>query len=217
MTTAIFSRIALGAILFLAGCDPSETTDENLFYLVEEEVSEMPIKAQVEQHIAVSSPPTKEQLVGELSTRYESASSRRGFKHHRNPTNIYIYIYGSEEQARAGQGTWIAMLAKNHGETSQPTVTINEGRLKALSSEPEERFGLSEESRKRLFSEVFQAERRATAEAGTTVPDSDFRRQGKLQSELAERYTAEVAEKHGLSREDLDAISIEGIIKGWIQ
>lgn len=140
--------------------EASETSDADLFSLVEEKIEDIPIKTQIVQHVVATRAPTKEQLEAEVLARYNDARSRSGFRYHSNPTNIYIYVYGSEEQARAGQGLWIAMLAKSYSDTGGPSVLINEERLATLTAEREDRFGLSETDRKQLFAEIGVAEER---------------------------------------------------------
>ena len=203
----------------MTGCgtaETSETSDAGLFSLVEEKIEDIPIKTQIVQHVVAIDAPTKEQLEAEVLTRYNAAKYRNGFRYHRNPTNIYIYIYGSEEQARDGQGLWIAMLAKSYGETGEPSVVINEERLATLTAEPEDRFGLSESDRKQLFAEIGRAQERATDEAMSRIPDIKIMEQLELEQELAERYKAELAAKYGLTDEEVFQVMTEGVRKGWL-
>lgn len=88
--------------------------DEDVVYAIfDESVSDAPIKTQIEQHIVVEGIPSPEGLAEQIRHRYAEAKARRGFRYHNPASNIYIYVYGSEEQARAGQGLWIGMIA--HG------------------------------------------------------------------------------------------------------
>ena len=215
------ARAVAAVMLFslMTGCDTaetSETSDAGLFSLVEEKIEDIPIKTQIVQHVVAIDAPTKEQLEAEVLTRYNAAKNRNGFRYHRNPTNIYIYIYGSEEQARDGQGLWIAMLAKSYGETGEPSVVINEERLATLTAEPEDRFGLSESDRKQLFAEIGRAQERATDEAMSRIPDIKIMEQLELEQELAERYKAELAAKYGLTDEEVFQVMTEGVRKGWL-
>ncbi len=125
-------------------------------------------------------------------------------------------MYGSEEQARAGQGLWIGMLAKSYSDTGDPQISINQDRLVALSAVPEERFGLSESKRKDVFREIVAAEDRATREARARVPDSEINKQIDLQRKLMQRYKRHVARKYALNENELPEITIEGVKKGWL-
>lgn len=193
----------------------AESARDLTYTLLNEEIYDKPIKTQIEQHIVVSGVPSKRNLEAEILKRYRAALNRRGFRYHNPATNIYIYVYGSEEQARAGQGLWIGMLAKSFSDKDVPQVLVNEERLAALSSAPEQRFGLSEAERKEVFREVAAAEDRATREAMALVPDSDIMKQIELERKLTQKYKAEVARKYGLTEDHLLKISVEGVKKGW--
>ncbi len=199
-----------------AEISPDIVPAENVTYaLVDERISDMPIKTQIEQHIVVTGIPSSAGLEAEIRQRYRAALGRRGFKYHNPPSNIYIYVYGSEEQARAGQGLWIGMLAKSYSDTGDPQISINQDRLVALSAVPEERFGLAESKRKDVFREIVAAGDRATREAMARVPDSEIMKQIELERELTQQYKRDVARKYALTEDVLVEIGVEGIKKGW--
>jgi hypothetical protein len=185
------------------------------YTVVDEKIYDKPIKTQIEQRIVVSGVPTKAELEADILKRYRAAKARRGFRYHNPATNIYIYVYGTKQQARAGQGLWIGMVAMGLSDKGEPRVLINEERLAALSQAPEERFGLPEQERKKVFREIAAAEDRATREAMARVSDSQFRKQIELERKLEEKYTAEVARKYNLTEDQLLKISVEGVEKGW--
>lgn len=189
--------------------------NEFTYQLLNERVSDTPIKTEVEQNIVVTGIPTKESLRTEILRRYKEISSRTGFQYYEHPTNIFIYVYATEEQARAGQGLWIAMLAKGFNETGIPDVIISESRLAALSTPSEEKFGFSEEVRKKIFKEIADAEDRAMREAMARIPDTRIMEQIDLQRELETKYKSEIQEKYGLNKDQLLEIAIEGVQKGW--
>ncbi len=189
--------------------------EEVTYSLIDEEVYDKPIKTQIEQHIVVSGVPSKTNLESEISTRYRAALARRGFRYHNPATNIYIYVYGSEEQARAGQGLWVGMLAKSYSDKGTPKVLVNDERFAALSAASENRFGLSEAKRQEVYREIATAEERATRDAMARVPDSQIMKQIELERELKVEYKAAVARRHGLTEDHLFKISVEGIEKGW--
>lgn len=119
------------------GCEPDIASDQGdkIFSLVDEVIYDAPIKAQITQHIVVSSIPTPSQIERELLRRYSDAKYRRGFRHHVRPTNIFLYIYGSDQQARE-EHLWLAMLAKGPLERQGPRVIVDNDRLAALSAPP---------------------------------------------------------------------------------
>lgn len=183
--------------------------------LIDENVSDTPLKTQIEQHFVVTEIPSARALEAEILDRFAAAASRRGFDHHEMATNIYIYVYGSEEQARAGQGLWIGMISKGPATPGTPKVRIDPGRLEALSSPSEEKLGLTEEQRRSAFREIAAAESRATDEAIARVPNSQIMKQVEVERELAQRYKQEIAHEYGLSEDQLLEISVEGVTKGW--
>lgn len=141
------------------------------YEVVNEWIYDAPIKTQIEQHIVLSGIPTEVELRAEILKRYRSARHRRGFRYHNQATNIYIYIYGTKEQARTEGGGWIGMLATRNGDKGEARILIDERRLAALSQKPEDRFGLSEPNRKRVFYETAAAEDKARCEARVRAPD----------------------------------------------
>ncbi len=200
-------------IIFLL---PTISHAGNVSYtIVDENIYDKPIKTQIEQHIVVSGVPTKAELQAEILKRYRTALSRRGFRYHNPATNIFIYVYGTEQQARAEQGLWIGMIAKGFSDKGEPEVLINEARLAGLSKAPEERFGLSEQRRKQVFRDIAAAEDRATRDAMARVPDSQIMKQLDLERELREKYKAKVAQQYSLTSDQLRKIMFEGVKKGW--
>lgn len=185
------------------------------YTIVDENIYDKPIKTQIEQHIVVSGVPTKAELEAEILKRYRAATARRGFRYYNPATNIYIYVYGTEQQARAGQGLWIGMIAKGFSDKGEPRVLINEERLAALSQAHEVRFGLSEQRRKQVFREIVSAEDRATRDAMARVPDSQIMKQIALERELGKNYKSKVAQQYGLTNDQLLKITVEGVKKGW--
>lgn len=222
-------------LLLVWGCEDADSGKENVsapsensgekaspiiekefsFRLLNERVSDSAIKTEIEQNVLVSGIPTREGLENEILKRYREISSRTGFTYHKNPTNIYIYVYGTKEQAEAGWGLWIGMIAKSFNEKNEPKVSIDDGRLNALSAKEENKFGFSETDRKKIFKEMTDAEDRAMKEAMKQIPDSQFMKQIDLQRELEEKYETQLGEKYGLSKDQLFEIGVEGVTKGW--
>lgn len=116
------ASIAGAVLVVVTACGPDETADNDRFSLVNEEINDVPVKTQIAQHVAAQGVPTKSELETEILKRFRAARKRSGFRYHDSPTNIYIYVYGSKEQARAEQGLWIAMLAKNYDDAGEPRL-----------------------------------------------------------------------------------------------
>ena len=212
-TTA--TNLAVGAVVLFALGQTTALLAGGTYTVVDEKIYDAPIKTQIEQHIVVSGVPTKAELEFELLKRYRAVMARRGFRYHNSATNIFIYIYGTKQQARDGRGLWIGMIAKGFYDRGEPQARISEERLAALSRTPEERFGLPERKRKRVFREIATAEDRATRDAMARVPNSQIMKQIHLEGELREKYNAKVAERHNLTKDQLLKITVEGVKKGW--
>ena len=211
---------AIGVIVLFPFSESTTLAAGVTYTIFDEKIYDGPIKTQISQDIIVSGVPTRAELEAEILGRYHAATARRGFQYHNNrATNIYIYVYGTEEQARSGMGLWIGMIAKSFSDKGTPQVIINEDRLAALSLPPEERFGLSERVRKQVFLDIVRAEDRAARDAMARVPDSpnieQIKKQINLQRELEDKYRAMVAQEFGLTTDQLREIGIEGATKGW--
>lgn len=185
------------------------------YTVVDESVSDTPAKTQIAQHVLASGIPTRDELHAELLMRYQAALGRRGFQYHNPATNIFIYIYGTEEQARSRQGLWIGMVGKGYSDTGPPQPMISEDRLAALSAQPEERFGLSEGRRREAFRAIVAAETRGTNDAMAQVPDSEIMKQIALERDLQAKYKRAVAREYRLTDDQLQQVAVEGIKNGW--
>ncbi|MFQ5800051.1 MAG: hypothetical protein ACE5H0_15345, partial [Bacteroidota bacterium] len=65
-----------------------------------------------------------------------------------------------------------------------------------------------------IFKEIVRAEDRSFNEA-ESQHGTDLKKVGKLQERLVEYYKGELADKYGLTREQLKSISLEGLQKQW--
>jgi hypothetical protein len=106
------------------------------------------------------------------------------------------------------------MLAKTPS-SADAQLSIHDERLAALKSPAEERLGLSEVERKKVFVEIANAEKRAEDDARARVPDSEVMKQIELQRELEKTYKDELARRYTLTQDDLTKIGLEGVKKGW--
>ncbi len=76
----------------------------------------------------------------------------------------------------------------------------------------------SEDERRTIFKEIVAAEDRAQQEADQEYPPEvgvDVMPGINRNRELEEKYRAQVAEQHGLSKEELRKIVVEGATKRW--
>ena len=183
------------------------------YTILEEEVYDVPVKTQVVLTVLVSGGITGPRLEALLTELYSSTKARTGFQHHESPTHIGIYAFTSKERAEPSQWLWIAMLAKARPDPS-PTIFINDRQIAELGATPEERLGLTEPTRKRVFYEIVQAEDRAYDDALQKYP-SDVQKQWDLKDMLENQYKNQVAAKYGLTRAQLDTIAGEGLAKDW--
>lgn len=183
------------------------------FEVVDENVSDTPIKTQVEQHIVVSGQITDGDLHALLRQRHTEISNRRGFQHHNSPTNIYVYLYETEDKAKAGQGLWLAMSQMSYGEI-EPKLTVRTDQIARLGKEPQKKFGLTEAERQEAFREFARLEKKATDEAIERY-SSDINKQIDLERDLQEKYKNELAARFSLTRDQLQSIMVEGVTNQW--
>ena len=105
---------------------------------------------------------------------------------------------------------WVITL--NSSDSSSPS----EHQLNTKYEETEKKFGYTESERRQIWEDIIRAEDRADVEALLIYPDmtpyNDWR---NLFDELAYKYKLELAQKLGLSIEQLGEIGFEGIEKGW--
>lgn len=133
------------------------------FKIINQETGETPVKTQVVVNILVSGSITEDGLRALLLKIYDSSMTKGGYKYHPRPTVVAIYAYTSKEKYEAQWGQWTAMLLK-HGNESDPKITVRKEEVTAASIKPEERFGLSEDQRIKIWQELFQTFCRAEAE-----------------------------------------------------
>jgi len=199
------------------------------FEILGEELHDSPLKAQVVLQVLLRGDPTADSLRGLLVDLYSYAMGKRGFQYHEQPTNVYIYLFTSVEHAEDAT-LWVAMLDKSYGDL-QPNITVDEERLDLYTNpgEPEERLGLTESERRRVFADLIRAQDRARDESMARYPYlnllspsysqaaalAQIERQTGEYRRLEAIYRTALAERHGLTLEELSAIVSEGISKQW--
>lgn len=198
------------------------------YIVLDKDIYDAPVKTQVTMNILVSGEISELGLRALLNRLYSEIKTKKGFKYHDSPTNIYIYAFTSRDRAESGMGQWIAMLLKSYDD-KKPSISINERQITALGVQPKVKFGLTEKERKQIWSELVETEDRATEESEQKYPLPDpsklgysqsaatdqLKKQAELNSTLTERYKNELAKKYGLTREQLNEIAVEGFTKDW--
>ncbi len=216
----IKSFIVLILVLLLHNCtSSSEKVDVLQHEILRNEISDIKLKAQIEVDVLLmDSLITKEKIVDLLDFLYEKNSKRKGFKYHRHPTNIYIYVFSTKEKAEAGAGQWVGMISKGFYD-NEPIIRINDIQLRSLNIIPIVKFGLSEERREEIWKNLIHTEDKAEKEADLKFPvdlytdnfdahDAFFRKQ-RL------KYKNQLAKDYGVSVAIIDSIILEARAKGW--
>ena len=157
-----------------AKTENSELPDINISGIMEittlnEDFSESPAKTQIVRNLIVSGSLSEINLRDLMNDQFQELSHWDNLQYHDEPTHIFIYAYVTIDHAEAVMGQWIAMLSKI-GEGQEPNIQVNERQLAYINTKPEERFGLLEEQRKKIFQELFLAERKASIEAEEEYP-----------------------------------------------
>ncbi len=193
------------------------------YTILDEEISDIPLKTQVSLKVLVSGTISDGSLRALLQNLYSTYSTKTGFKYHNSPTNIYIYLFTSKERADSDM-QWIGMLAKSPM-YDVPDIRINERQIAQLGKKPEVKFGLTEDKRKQIWKEMVKAEDRAWAEADKRYPPKvehskavfmeQLGKHSDLNDKLTDKYYDEIARKYGLTREQLNDIAVEGGTKDW--
>ena len=137
-----------------------------------EEVDDTPVKTQVSLKVVLTSSPeaiTKQAVNTLLTTLYTEVMGRTGYTYHGgSPTSAYLFVYTDEARARSG-AEWIGTLGKCHA-CKAPNVGFADNQFAQLLQPEEEKFGLSESTRKEVYAALIRAEDRAGKEAEALFP-----------------------------------------------
>jgi len=215
-------------VLFCFSFITSVFAEELEYSVLNEEKHDSPVKAQVVLNILVSGNVTEKNLTALLNKLCSSIKSRRGFKYHDSPTNVYIYAFISKEQYDSEMGLWIAMLDKSYND-STPNIYIDKKQISQINVKTEEKFGLSESKRKQIWKELVEAEDKALIESEKKYPLPDvynpgysqslflkqYEKQSDFQIKLDKKYKHNLAKKYKLTPEQLNKIATEGVSKKW--
>ena len=213
----LFRFIAVTA-LRLSACsrttEPDHSAPGQITYeVVTDEAYDSLIKSQVTQHLLIAGELSEHTIRSFLNTQYQHVMRRTGFKYHEYPTNVYIYCYDSEENARNQSGQWVAMLSKDKSDV-EPETQIREEYLALRDEAPAIAYGLSEAQRREAYRALGLAEARAFIEAERRYPE-DVKKRIALDGELLDQYSREVCDEYGLSEEQMLHITLEGMKKLW--
>ncbi|MDI6786321.1 MAG: zinc ribbon domain-containing protein [bacterium] len=102
--------------------------------ILNEDICDDSIKAQVEIRVVlVPGKITKNKIRGSLIMLYNRIKERKGFRYHKHPTHVGIYMYTSKEEFEQSGANWIAML--NSIDNSKLTISFNKLKIENLISE----------------------------------------------------------------------------------
>jgi hypothetical protein len=156
-----------------------------------------------------------------LRKLYDEASETTGFQHG-DPTHVFVRLYSSREVWES-KGRPLGLM-RNSGNDSPIETFIDERLLMHANAPSEIKYDLTEETRKAIFRDLIAADDRVNAYLQLIYPrpdtpgevlDEHFRKRGQEKDRLTEVYEEQLAEKHGVTREQLDEISAEGLAKNW--
>jgi hypothetical protein len=221
LTTTILSLFSINCQGNIS--DKSNTPNDLLKYsIIKEDIYEIPLKTQVTLNVLISDKEIDKQKIKDLLNHlYKKTSTRTGFKHHKHPTNIYIYAFTSKDKANSGMGQWVGMISKS-GFDASPTIDISERQLESLKDVAEDRWGLPFNRRQEIWGKMVLSEDKAQKEADKKYPldqanitEDNMRKNVELRDELEIKYKTEIASEYGVDIAIIDSVTIEGLMNGW--
>ncbi|HPF38965.1 MAG TPA: hypothetical protein PK093_10000 [Phycisphaerae bacterium] len=133
------------------------------------------------------------------------------------PNAVFIFAYARQRYHAEAAGSWVGQLYFTEGKGKQakePEINISEERLAIMFEPDEDRFGLTEEQRKKVFYRLVEAEDRAMDRAGANAADVS-KYDGEMALRLEEKYIKRICKKYKITREQAKQIAMEGAQKGW--
>ena len=115
--------VVLAMVLVVGGALADDIGGKPDYQIIKDEVFDSPAKTQVEIVIIVKGPMTKDGLEIVLSKLYREALNRKGFKHHKRPTAIYVQAW--LKRADVGKMPFFAALQKHHND-KKPKFELND-------------------------------------------------------------------------------------------
>ena len=215
--------------------DPHATLPS--FIVVEDLVRDTTTKGEIEMHIVVPLIFEEEAARALLRQLHDDAVSRTRFEHRVAADSVFIFLYGTEAEAKLGGGNWFAKLVRL-GRGQEPVVQIDLPKLQRVgvvehrpeerkgAKKPKRRFGLTETQRKEVFYELLLLEDKAWRKANGRYPDPHLHYTGtalleveEMRGNYAERLILKVrrkiARRHKLTVKQLEALAFEGVRNRW--
>jgi hypothetical protein len=140
-------------------------------------------------------------------------------KKKRDVDALSVFLYFADTEMAYAKATWApdGKWEKADQVANRDSFQISIERLsgsKPAAKDAGERFGLDTATRKQVYKQIVAAERKATAESEAKYP-ADLDKQLDLQRQLQEQYKKALADRHKLTREQLDKIGTEGVTGNW--
>ncbi len=187
-----------------------------------EDIYDAPIKTQITLEVIVNPENLNELKIRDLlNYLYDKTKKRTGFQYHKNPTNIFIYVFTSKEKAESGMGQWIGMISKSYDETT-PKISVSETQLNSLNEVEEEKWGLTHNQRLEVWDKIIRLEDKAQLEADKKYPldkagitMDDINKNSDLMKKLKSQYEIELAKEYSISKNIIDSVGLEGLKNGW--
>jgi len=218
----ILSITILTILLSNCGNNSEPPKDMLKYSVIEEEISDTPLKTQVSIKILLEDIEnvTEKKLETLLNYLYDQQIIRTGFKYHDYPNTILIYAYATKEKANEGM-SWVAMISKMYDDT-KPDIDISEIQFNSLTAIEQEKWGLTHELRVEIWDKIIIAERDAQEEADKKYPlnkpditQEDIIKNGELMDKINVEYENDIAKEYEIEQSIIDSIGLEGIMGGW--
>lgn len=193
------------------------TGEKSLSQYTAQELAELPTDKKIRYRIVVS-PDIKQNQVEPTINKIISDITNKDS----DIDEIIILIYSDKKLANdvydVATATWApfgelgkvtAEIAKNNSRANyKVSIKITENLEEYLSqrNKTEDKLGLSEEKRKLIYSELFNAEKRAISEADKNYEKMD---------ELLNKYNLEIIKKYSITEEQKKYIVAEAMTENW--
>lgn len=192
-----------------------------------QELEALPVNKKISLSAALTGPITQEQIEPTLRKIVNEVTARDG-----DTDELMVFLYS--DAARVGQsydigraiwapggefGNVTPDIARSNDRSSYSITIDAEPNIEeylAQRASSESRFGLAEEQRRALYREIVAAEIRGLEEADQQIsPSEDVMANIELADKLQAQYTQVVRDKYGVSKEQMNKISVEAIQEGW--
>jgi len=93
------------------------------FDILEEKVYDIPFKTQYHERLVLNKPITKEGLNQLLQDEFKYAMQKE-YKHHPEPTHIFIYVYKEKGDFEKDGSSWVGMISRVNGKDEGPQIRL---------------------------------------------------------------------------------------------